>query len=220
MNERGCFIVVEGLEGAGKTTAIATIAEYLQQQGKKVLLTREPGGTHAGETIRNLVKDKDQAPLDCRSELLLMYAARVQLLQELVYPALNRGEWVLADRFEPSTYAYQGGGRGIDKAIIDSLSQICLADFKSDLTFFLDISPKHGLQRAAKRGVADRFEQESIDFFESVYRGYQNYFKDKKNVIRVDAEQSQEAVQKELVRALDSSFAFRDDASRVQSSSS
>ncbi|WP_419421059.1 dTMP kinase [Legionella sp. D16C41] len=195
----GQFIVVEGLEGAGKTTAIETIKHYLQDKVKKVIVTREPGGTYIGEKIRTLIKEAiADEPLDSRSELLLLYAARVQLIQNVIQPALARGEWVIADRFELSTYAYQGGGRGISQAILDSLSEFCLDKLQPNLTIFLDISPKQGLERANSRGQTDRIEQESLSFFNRVYQAYQQKLKLTKKVVIIDASMPLESVQQAI----------------------
>ncbi len=190
MSKRGRFIVVEGLEGAGKSTALNTIKRFLTDQGVDLVLTREPGGTRVGEEVRRLIKEIVPAEsLDPRAELLLFYAARVQLLEQIVYPALEQGSWVLADRFELSTFAYQGGGRKLDEQMIAHLSSFCLGNFKPDLTLFLDITPKKGLQRASKRGTTDRIEQESLSFFNDVYNSYHHHIKTMNNVVVIDASQ-------------------------------
>ena len=123
---RGQFIVVEGLEGAGKTTALQTIRDYLDSKIQALIVTREPGGTRVGELVRALIKEKVEGEvLDGFTELLLLYAARVQHVTEVIKPALQKGDWVLSDRFELSTIAYQGGGRGIDSKLIDRISDLC-----------------------------------------------------------------------------------------------
>lgn len=203
MTKSGRFIVVEGLEGAGKTTAIETIKQQLETVAAKIVVTREPGGTRLGERLRTLVKeDLDGDVLDPRTELLLMYAARVQLVEQVIRPALLRGEWVIADRFELSTYAYQGGGRGIDNAVIDRLSDICLNGFKPDLIIYLDISPEKGLERAKQRGAFDRIEQESLAFFNRVHRAYLDKIDSMDNVSRVNANQNIELVQASVLKQL------------------
>lgn len=186
---RGRFIVVEGLEGAGKTTAIETIKHYLQQNNvHNIIFTREPGGTYIGEQLRSLIKNTvPNEPLDKRSELLMMYTARVQLLETIIKPALAKGDWIIADRFELSTYAYQGGGRGISQAILDGLSDFCLGGLTPDLTLFLDIKPEEGLKRATHRGNMDRIEQESLDFFKRVYQAYHHKIQHTTNVRVIDA---------------------------------
>ena len=196
---KGHFIVIEGLEGAGKSTALHTIKNVLDSYNIDFMTTREPGGTVIGERLRSMIKSLDSGKtLDARTELLLLYASRVQLLQEVVYPALQDGKWVLADRFELSTYAYQGGGRQLDKTFIDCLSQYCLQGLKPDITLFLDVSPEKGLQRAQKRSQFDRIEQESLSFFDKVYERYHSLIKDLDNVVVVDANQQLSAVQKDI----------------------
>lgn len=206
MAERGRFIVVEGLEGAGKSTAIKTIKHYIETAtAHKLILTREPGGTRIGEAVRHLVKEKEKIPgekLDYRSELLLMYAARVQLVEQVIRPALERGDWVIADRFELSTYAYQGGGRGINKSIIEQLSKICLQGFKPDLMLFLDISPEQGMKRVKRRGKIDRFEQEELSFFSRVYLEYHEQIKSMENVAIIKASKPLHIVQTTITEHL------------------
>lgn len=204
MLNRGRFIVVEGLEGAGKSTALNTIKHFLIKHAPEIITTREPGGTRVGETARQLIKESlPTEPLDPRTELLLLYASRVQLLEQVILPALNRGCWVLADRFELSTWAYQGGGRKLDLDMIAHLSSFCLHDFKPDLTIFLDISPQQGLKRVHKRGMADRIEQESLSFFSDVYHGYQEQIKTIENVVSIDASQPLVEVRRLICAALE-----------------
>lgn len=187
-SNKGRFIVVEGLEGAGKSTAISTIKQCLANSVRDIIVTREPGGTRVGEAARTLIKEtRATEPLDPRSELLLLYAARVQLVEQVIRPALDRGCWVLADRFELSTWAYQGGGRKMDHRFIAQLSAFCLQDFKPDLIIFLDISPQQGLKRAQYRSKPDRIEQESLSFFNDVYQGYHEQIKTMNNVVVIDA---------------------------------
>ncbi|MCR9191098.1 MAG: dTMP kinase [Gammaproteobacteria bacterium] len=198
--KRGRFIVVEGLEGAGKSTAIATLKTLLQQHDIQVLLTREPGGTPLGETVRTVIKHEE--PMDPRAELLLFYAARVQLLESVIKPALAVGTWVLADRFELSTFAYQGGGRGMSSEMISHLSKFCVGTMQPDLLFYLDITPEQGLERAIGRGKLDRIEQESISFFESVHAAYHQYLQAMSAVVYVDASRDLPQVQDALIVAM------------------
>lgn len=202
-SNNAAFIVVEGLEGAGKTTAIACIERYLLTNAKTVLLTREPGGTRIGESLRSIIKEKANGAMDARTELLILYAARMQLIAEMIQPALARGQWVVSDRYELSTYAYQGGGRGIDTSIIDTLSTLCVSDCKPHLTFFLDIRPELGLSRVRARGSLDRMEQESSEFFERVYDAYHTHLAGRDNVCIIDASQPVHVVQESIVKALD-----------------
>ncbi len=187
MQNKGRFIVIEGLEGAGKSTAISTIKRYLNDLNIELLTTREPGGTHVGEVARHLIKEPSSEPLDPRAELLLFYASRVQLIEQIIRPALMDGRWVLADRFELSTLAYQGGGRKLDHAMIHQLSSFCVKNMQPDLIIFLDIKPELGLQRVQKRGKFDRIEQEKLSFFNDVYQSYHHHIKTMDNVVIVDA---------------------------------
>lgn len=161
------FIVIEGLEGAGKTSAMKTIVEMLQQHGiQNLIFTREPGGTPLAEKLRGLIKQGVEGePLTDKAEVLMLYAARVQLVENVIKPALARGTWVVGDRHDLSSQAYQGGGRGIDKNLMTSLRDTVLGDFRPDLTIYLDLPPQIGLLRARERGELDRIEKESMDFF-------------------------------------------------------
>jgi dTMP kinase len=200
----GHFIVVEGLEGAGKSTALNTIKRFLAERVPELITTREPGGTRVGEAARQLIKETVALePLDARTELLLLYASRVQLLEQVIRPALHRGCWVVGDRFELSTWAYQGGGRQLDLDMIARLSAFCVKDIKPDLIIFLDISPEQGLRRALKRGKADRIEQESLDFFTNVYNSYHHYIKSMPNVVIIDANKPLAVVQNLICSALE-----------------
>lgn len=208
MTKQGRFIVVEGLEGAGKTTAINTIKNCLNEIVPKLILTREPGGTRIGEKLRQLIKEKVEGEiLDPRCELLLLYAARVQLVEELIQPALNRGDWVLADRFELSSFAYQGFGRGMDIKMISQLSEFCLQKFKPDLIIYLDIDLELGLRRVKKRGETDRIEEEELSFFTRVREGYHQLIESMPNVVTIDAGLAIETVQESIVTKLKSFIA-------------
>ncbi len=202
MSKSGHFVVVEGLEGAGKSTALQTIQDFLLSRVPELVITREPGGTQVGEAIRTILKQPLNQPLDARAELLLFYAARVQLLEEVILPALARGAWVLADRFELSTYAYQVGGRQLDRDFVNHLSSVCLQGLRPDLTFFLDLSPELGLKRALLRGKKDRIEQEPLSFFQAVFRQYHLEIAQHGSVQRIDATQSLTAVQDDIMHTL------------------
>ena len=169
---KGKFITVEGIEGVGKTTNIDFIHQQLQAAGRDVVLTREPGGTLLGEAIRGLLLDPAYTGMDSTCELQLMFAARAEHLAKVVWPALEQGQWVLCDRFTDATYAYQGGGRGIDSGVIARLEELVQGDFRPDLTLLLDVPVEIGLARASKRGALDRFEQEKVAFFERVRNAY------------------------------------------------
>ena len=169
---KGSFITVEGIEGVGKTTNIDFIHQQLLSAGKEVVLTREPGGTPLGEAVRGLLLDPAYTGMDSTCELQLMFAARAEHLAKVVWPALEQGQWVLCDRFTDATYAYQGGGRGIDSSVIAKLETLVQGDFRPDLTLLLDVPVEVGLARAGKRGALDRFEQEKVAFFERVRAAY------------------------------------------------
>lgn len=204
MPKTGHFIVLEGLEGAGKSTALTTIKRFLAERVPELITTREPGGTRVGEAARQLIKETvPSESLDVRAELLLLYASRVQLVEQVIRPALSRGCWVIGDRFELSTWAYQGGGRKIDPDMIANLSTFCVKDIKPDLIIFLDISPELGLRRALKRGKADRIERESLDFFTNVYNSYHHYIKAMPNVAIIDASKPLAVVQNLICTTLE-----------------
>jgi dTMP kinase len=199
----GKFITVEGIEGVGKTTNIEVIHRQLLAAGREVLLTREPGGTPLAEAIRGLLLDPEFTGMDARCELQLVFAARAEHLARVVRPALAQGKWVLCDRFTDATYAYQGGGRGIDTAIIASLETLVQGDFRPDLTLLLDVPVAVGLARAGKRGALDRFEQEQVEFFERVRMCYLDLARDHAARYRViDAAQPLEQVQHDLAGVL------------------
>ncbi|EGR0659050.1 dTMP kinase [Vibrio cholerae] len=198
------FIVIEGLEGAGKSTAIQVVVETLQQNGiDHITRTREPGGTLLAEKLRALVKEEHPGEeLQDITELLLVYAARVQLVENVIKPALARGEWVVGDRHDMSSQAYQGGGRQIAPSTMQSLKQTALGDFKPDLILYLDIDPKLGLERARGRGELDRIEKMDISFFERARERYLELANSDDSVVMIDAAQSIEQVTADIRRAL------------------
>lgn len=204
MVQKGLFIVVEGLEGAGKSTAVHTIESLLKQHSRDCLVAREPGGTPVGEIIRSIIKDPNATqPLDPRAELLLFYAARIQLIENVIRPALASGQSVLLDRFELSTFAYQGAGRGLDETMIQQLSTFCVVEMVPDVTVFLDISVQEGLERVVNRGEKDRMEQEEQAFFNRVYDAYHEHLNHQTDVIMIDASQPLLQVQQAIGRALE-----------------
>lgn len=168
----GLFITLEGPEGAGKSTNREYLAERLREQSVDVLLTREPGGTPLAERIRELLLDPSDEPMAADAELLLVFAARAQHLQQVIRPALAKGSVVLCDRFTDATYAYQGGGRGLSIERIAQLEQFVQGELRPDLTLIFDLPIEIGLARAAARGRLDRFEQEGRGFFEAVRQAY------------------------------------------------
>jgi len=165
------FIAIEGIEGSGKSTNLPYIVELLQQAGKAVVVTREPGGTRIGESLRGLLLDPEQT-MELDTELLLMFAARAEHLVKVIRPALRGGQWVVCSRFTDATYAYQGAGRGIPNARIATLADWVQGKFSPDLTLILDIPVAEGLARVRERGPADRFEQEKMAFFQRVRMAY------------------------------------------------
>jgi dTMP kinase len=167
------FVSFEGGEGAGKSTVITAAAESLRTAGETVLLLREPGGTAVGEAVRAVLLNPELRGLCAESELLLMMASRAQLVRERILPALERGEWVLCDRFTDASFAYQGGGRGIDSGRIAELER-WVAGLKPGLSFLLDLPVETGLARAGSRAAPDRIEAESIAFFERVRASYRS----------------------------------------------
>ncbi|MGB5474001.1 MAG: dTMP kinase, partial [Gammaproteobacteria bacterium] len=196
----GKFITVEGIEGVGKSTNMEYIHRQLQAAGKDVLVTREPGGTPLAEAIRGLLLDPAYTGMDTLCELQLMFAARAEHLAKVIRPALAAGRWVLCDRFTDATYAYQGGGRGVDAAVIARLEDLVQGGFRPDLTLLLDVTVETGLARASLRGTLDRFEQEQVEFFERVRQAYLDMARKHPGRYRiVDASQPLEAVQ-QLIR--------------------
>ncbi len=170
--EKGKFITIDGVEGAGKSTQIDFICQYLSAKGIKVVLTREPGGTELGEKVRELLLSTQTKSMHSDTELMLMFAARNEHIHHKIIPALDRGDWVLSDRFTDASYAYQGGGRGLDISRIEQLESWTLKDFKPDMTLLLDIPVELGMSRVESRGEKDRIELEKMDFFERVRQAY------------------------------------------------
>ncbi|CAI0727974.1 dTMP kinase [Serratia quinivorans] len=190
------FVVIEGLEGAGKTTARDTVVDVLREHGiNDIAFTREPGGTPLAEKLRDLFKRGVEGELPTiKAEVLMLYAARVQLVETVIKPALARGAWVVGDRHDLSSQAYQGGGRGVDQQLMASLRDTVLGDFRPDLTLYLDLPPIVGLQRARARGELDRIEQEALPFFERTRARYQELAAQDASIITVDASQSLDQV--------------------------
>ncbi|GAA0785503.1 dTMP kinase [Marinobacterium sediminicola] len=200
---RGCFITVEGTEGVGKTTNLDFIQQCLEQQGIDVVRTREPGGTPLAENIRELLLAPRDEPVSELTELLMMFAARAQHLKQVILPALDAGQWVLCDRFTDATYAYQGGGRGMDTRQISTLEQLVQADLRPDLTLLLDLPVKTGLARARARSTPDRFEAEKVNFFEAVRSHYlERARREPERFAVIDAEPALSQVQMQIKGAL------------------
>ncbi|MFU2079522.1 dTMP kinase [Avibacterium endocarditidis] len=199
----GKFIVIEGLEGAGKTTARDAIVEVLAREGiDDVVFTREPGGTRLAEKLRHLIKYETEEPVTDKAELLMLYAARIQLVENVIKPALASGKWVVADRHDLSSQAYQGGGRQIDAQLLQSLKQTVLGDFSPDLTLYLDLDPEIGLARARGRGELDRIEQQEISFFQRTRCRYLELVQQDPNAVVINAEQPIEQVRADIQSAV------------------
>ena len=199
---RGKFIVVEGLEGAGKSSVIGLIVEALKDAGKRVEQTREPGGTPMAEAIRECVKHDWDETVSEETELLLMYAARVQLLTNKIFPSLDAGAWVVGDRHDLSSQAYQGGGRGVSAETMTAISNIALKGFKPDLTLYLDVEPAVGLERARGRGELDRIEQSGLAFFERTRAKYLSLAKQDESIVVVSAMQPMEKVHQDVIATI------------------
>ena len=197
------FISFEGTEGVGKTTLIRKIHQYFEQQGKEVVLTREPGGTPLAEQIRSLllaVNHEEQMSHD--TELLLIYAARAQHLQQVIVPALEAGKIVLSDRFTDASFAYQCAGRGLSQEKLQLLNQTFVSQMPK-ITFWLDAPIELGMTRARERGALDRFEQEKLSFFAKVRAGYETLWQaDPERIKRLDATQNADVVFEEALQYL------------------
>lgn len=198
----GTFIVVEGLEGAGKSSVISAVVEFLQSQGKTVVTTREPGGTPLAEALRDCVKQPWQETVTTETELMLMYAARSQLIENVIKPNLMQGHWVIGDRHDLSSIAYQGGGRGVDQALLNSIRNITLQGFKPCLTLYLDVEPDVGLSRARGRGELDRIEMSGLEFFERVRARYLAEVNKDQSIHKIDAMQTMEQVHSNVIDVL------------------
>lgn len=200
---RGKFIVIEGLEGAGKTTAHQVILKELEQAGiQNIVMTREPGGTPLAEKLRHLIKHETEEPVIDKAELLMLYAARVQLVENVIKPALAEGKWVLGDRHDMSSQAYQGGGRKLDRKLLETLKESVLGTFEPDLTIYLDLDPVIGLERARGRGELDRIEQQSLDFFYRTRERYLELTQNNDKAVIINAEQSIEQVTADIQHAI------------------
>ncbi|OUR72272.1 dTMP kinase [Methylophaga sp. 41_12_T18] len=202
----GKFISIEGIEGAGKSTQLAFIERYLSQAGINVVVTREPGGTQLGEQVRELLLAPREGGMAVDTELLLMSAARAEHLDQVIKPALERGDWVLSDRFVDATFAYQGGGRGIATDRIEQISAWTLNGLQTDTTFLFDLPVEVGQQRViSRKGDIDRFEQEKTVFFQKIRDCYLQRAEQEPNRVKViDANKSIEEIELQLTAILKS----------------
>ena len=196
MSEHGRFITFEGIDGSGKSTHIDTVKGVLRARGIEPLVTREPGGTPLGESLRELVLNR---PMTREAETMLMFAARAEHLATVIRPALASGVWVLCDRFTDATYAYQAGGRGIDERAIAELEQWVHPDLQPSLTILFDVAPEVAAQRLARARSADRFEGEPIAFFGAVRAMYlKRATAEPERFVVIDADQQREIVRTQL----------------------
>ena len=194
----GKFITLEGIDGAGKSTHLAWLENFLRGKGLTVVVTREPGGTPLGEKLRALLLDNSQA-MHAETEALLMFAARREHLDKVILPALARGDWVISDRFTDASFAYQGGGRGLASNRLDDLERWVQGEFQPDLTLYFDVSVELGRQRVNAIKTADRFEKEQSDFFQRVRAAYlQRAHKFPQRIHLIDSSQPLEKVKESL----------------------
>ncbi|MDQ2069259.1 dTMP kinase [Natronospira sp. AB-CW4] len=201
---RGCFLTVEGGEGVGKSSNMAFIADCLRERGITVRQTREPGGTPFAEAVRQLLLDRESAPMPDEAELLLIFAARASHVRDVIKPALARGEWVLCDRFTDASYAYQGAGRELGEEAVAWLEQWVQGSLRPDLTLLLDAPVAVGFARADQRGARDRFESEVEAFFERIRQAYLARARAEPERFRVvDASHGLQAVQGQIQALLD-----------------
>ena len=201
--KKNLFITLEGIEGAGKSTVIDFIENFITSSGYDVVKTREPGGTAIGEQIREILLNKNNDKLTDDTELLLIFAARAQHLSEIILPNLTSNKIILCDRFIDASYAYQGAGRGIEQSKINLLENWVMPDIKPDLTFLLDLDPKIAFERTNKRSDADRFEIEDIHFFEKIRQYYLERAENEPERFRViNSELSLEDVQEQIKNIL------------------
>ncbi|MFK7957514.1 MAG: dTMP kinase [Lysobacterales bacterium] len=198
---RGRFITLEGGEGAGKSTNLRTIIEFLKEREVPHLSTREPGGTALAETLRKVLLNpkSDIAPM---SELLMVFAARFDHVEKVIVPALKAGTWVICDRFVDASFAYQGGGRGLSVKKIETLERWLPRLAKPDLTLLLDVSPKRGLTRATRGRAADRFEREQAEFYNNVRDAYLTRARSASRYCVIDAGRSRKAVSTQVLKAI------------------
>ncbi len=190
------FVTFEGVDGAGKSTHLTWFADTLRARGVDVLVTREPGGTPLGEQLREIVLNQ---PMHAETEALLMFAARLEHIEQVIKPALQRGTWVVSDRFSDASFAYQGGGRGLPLAKLEQLEQWVHGGFQPDLTLLFDLPVEVARQRLANNATLDRFEQEQGGFFEKVRQAYlDRCAKNPQRIKRIDASQTPDQVKAEL----------------------
>ena len=203
----GRFLAIEGVDGAGKSTQVPRVDEWLRRNGVETLVTREPGGTPLGESLRALLLDPRFTGMSILAELLVMFAARAEHLEKRIVPALADGVWVLCERFTDATFAYQGGGRDADPKRIAALEETVQGDVRPDLVLVLDVPVEVGLERSARRGAADRFERESIEFFRRAREVYlARAAEHPERYAVIDAGADEETVTRRMVEAISERF--------------
>ncbi|OUQ58547.1 dTMP kinase [Tyzzerella sp. An114] len=197
---KGLFITIEGTDGAGKSTQIELLTEYLSKKGRDVLVTREPGGTPIGEKIREIILDTENSEMSDITEAMLYAASRAQHVNEKIKPALLEGKIVICDRFVDSSIAYQSSARGISRELIEDINKYAVCGITPDITLYFDITPEEGIKRKKNMHKLDRIEKEKEDFHKRVYDGYQNLLKlYPERIKRVDASQSISDVHKQVI---------------------
>lgn len=197
---KGLFITIEGTDGAGKSTQIELLTEYLSKKGRDVLVTREPGGTPIGEKIREIILDTENSEMSDITEAMLYAASRAQHVNEKIKPALLEGKIVICDRFVDSSIAYQSSARGISRELIEDINKYAVCGITPDITLYFDITPEEGIKRKKNMHKLDRIEKEKEDFHKRVYDGYQNLLKlYPERIKRVDASQSISYVHKQVI---------------------
>lgn len=201
------FVSIEGIEGAGKTTAMRAISDWVSARGGEVVQTREPGGTALGEELRSVLLSHRGDGMSALTEVLLMFAARAEHIERVIQPALDAGQWVISDRFTDASIAYQGAGRGLGMARVEALAQWLNARAQPDLTLWLDVPVATGLARAAGRSTPDRFEAEQGAFFEAVRAGYE-WLAERypQRIVRIDASTEPEQVSAAIEAALEAHY--------------
>lgn len=197
------FITFEGIDGSGKSLQIEMLADYLTESGEKILVVREPGTTTIGEHVRNILMDKKNNIMSYKTEALLFMAARAQLMQEKIIPALENNYTIICDRFIDSSVVYQGIGRGLGEKFIKELNKFVTENIEPDITFFLDISPQNAWLRKIGVQTSDRFEYENINFHQKIYLGYKKLITENPNrIICIDANVSPEEIHTQIVNAI------------------
>lgn len=200
--QKGKFITIEGIEGVGKSSNVNFIANLIQNAGHQVVVTREPGGTPIAEAIRRILLSEFEESTLAETELLLLYAGRLQHVEHVIKPALNQGKWVVCDRFTDATYAYQGAGRGIAIEKIDAINHWALGSFHPDLTIILDAPPETAFERIQKNRNLDRIEKEKMSFFEKIRRQYLQMAKQSERYYVIDASNPLTTVQSTIQNIL------------------